>query len=70
MCVCVAWRWGEGEISERGGERGFTSVAVSITTVIGVLLHIQCSLNLPFFKGPAKMVDEYGEMVNPENHFF
>jgi hypothetical protein len=31
---------------------------------------LQCSLDLPFFKGPAKMVDEYGETVNPENHFF
>jgi hypothetical protein len=31
---------------------------------------VQCSLDLPFFKGPAKMVDEYGETVNPENQFF
>jgi hypothetical protein len=33
-------------------------------------LAIQCSLDLPFFKGVEKTNDEYGETVNPENHFF
>jgi hypothetical protein len=31
---------------------------------------IQCSLDLLFFKGVEKTNDEYGETVNPENHFF
>jgi hypothetical protein len=35
-----------------------------------IIRSIQCSLDLPFFKGVAKMVDEYRETRNPENHFF
>jgi hypothetical protein len=31
---------------------------------------IQCSLDLPFFKGVEKTIDECGETRNPENHFF
>jgi hypothetical protein len=31
---------------------------------------IQCSLDLPFFKGVEKAIDECGETRNPENHFF
>jgi hypothetical protein len=31
---------------------------------------LQCSLDLPFFKGPAKTVDKYGVTGNPDNHFF
>jgi hypothetical protein len=33
-------------------------------------LHVRCSLDLPFFKGVEKMIDECGETRNPENHFF
>jgi hypothetical protein len=35
-----------------------------------IMKQVQCSLDLLFFKGLAKMVDEYGETGNPENHFF
>jgi hypothetical protein len=31
---------------------------------------VQCSLDLPFFKGVEKMIDECGKTVNPKNHFF
>jgi hypothetical protein len=34
------------------------------------MLYVQCSLDLPFFKGVEKTIDECGETVNPENHFF
>jgi hypothetical protein len=34
------------------------------------LLHIQCFLDLPFFKEVEKTNDDYEETVNPENHFF
>jgi hypothetical protein len=31
---------------------------------------VQWNLDLSFFKGVAKTNDEYGETINPENHFF
>jgi hypothetical protein len=31
---------------------------------------IQWNLDLLFFKGVEKTNDEYGETINPENHFF
>jgi hypothetical protein len=31
---------------------------------------IQWNLDLSFFKGVEKTNDEYGETINPENHFF
>jgi hypothetical protein len=30
---------------------------------------LQWNLDLSFFKGVEKTDDEYGEMINPENHF-
>jgi hypothetical protein len=33
-------------------------------------IQLQCSLDLPFFKGREKMIGECGETVNRENHFF
>jgi hypothetical protein len=30
----------------------------------------QWNLNLSFLKGVEKTNDEYGETINPENHFF
>jgi hypothetical protein len=32
--------------------------------------NIQWNLDLSFFKGVEKTNDEYGETINPENHFF
>jgi hypothetical protein len=31
---------------------------------------LQWNLDLSFFKGVEKTLDEYGETINPENHFF
>jgi hypothetical protein len=31
---------------------------------------IQWNLDLSFFKGVEETNDEYGETINPENHFF
>jgi hypothetical protein len=31
---------------------------------------VQWNLDLSFFKGVEKTNDEYGEMINPENHLF
>jgi hypothetical protein len=32
--------------------------------------HIQCSLDLPFFKGREKMIGECGKTENRKTHFF
>jgi hypothetical protein len=34
------------------------------------MLVLQWNLDLSFFKGVEKTNDEYGETINPENHFF
>jgi hypothetical protein len=34
------------------------------------ILILQCSIDLPFFKGVEKTIDECGETINRENHFF
>jgi hypothetical protein len=47
---------------------GMCTQGCTLRTKVNV--YVQCSLDLLFFKGPTKMVDEYGETVNPENHFF
>jgi hypothetical protein len=43
---------------------------ISSTLRFKVLVAVQCSLHLPFFKGVEKMIDECGETRNPENHVF
>jgi hypothetical protein len=35
-----------------------------------IIHEIQWNLDLSFFKGVEKTNNEYGEMINPENHFF
>jgi hypothetical protein len=32
--------------------------------------HVQCSLDLPFFKGQTKKIGECGKTVNRKNNFF
>jgi hypothetical protein len=39
-------------------------------TNVCVVFTIQWNLDLSFFKGVEKTNDEYGETINPENHFF
>jgi hypothetical protein len=34
------------------------------------LINIQCSLDLSFLRGPAKINDECGKTINPKHHFF
>jgi hypothetical protein len=35
-----------------------------------LLTTLQCSLDLSFLRGPAKINDEYGKTINPKHHFF
>jgi hypothetical protein len=40
------------------------------TGVGSIFIYVQCSLDLPFFKGVEKTIDKCGETRNPENYFF
>jgi hypothetical protein len=45
-------------------------VAVVVVVVAAAAAVVQCSLDLSFLRGPAKINDECGKMINPKHHFF